>query len=266
MLKDITIGQYLYRDSFVHRLDPRTKILASLLFMVGIFFVAELTDYIYILILTAGTIWASRISPKILLKGVRPILPLMFFTLLMNVFFTKGEVLASFLFLTVTREGLNLAAFMAIRIFFLVLFTSLLTLTTSPVTLTNGIEGLLTPLKPLKVPAHEIAMMMSIALRFIPTLLDETEKIMKAQKARGADFESGNLIKKTRSLVPILIPLFISAFTRADELAMAMEARGYRGDQGRSKFRELRYSRGDILVLAGFIAGVAFLAVRKLLW
>lgn len=265
MIKDITIGQYLYRDSFVHRLDPRTKILVSMFFMVGIFFIQNVTDYAFVLLLTLMTIWGSKIPVWTLLKGVKPILPLMALTLLMNVFFTKGIPLVQFYFITITGEGVYLAFFMAIRIFFLVLFTSLLTLTTSPITLTNGIEGLLTPLKRFKVPAHEIAMMMSIALRFIPTLVDETDKIMKAQKARGADFESGNLIKKTKALVPILIPLFISAFTRADDLAMAMEARGYRGDEGRTKFRELKYQTGDWIILIAFLSLDLLMGIRRFL-
>lgn len=265
MIKDITIGQYLYRDSFVHRLDPRTKILASMIFMIGIFFIINLYEYIFVLILTALSIYFSKIPLGKIIKGMKPILPLLLLTVVMNLFFTKGELVLKFWFLMVTKEGLYLAAFMAIRIFFLIIFTSLLTLTTSPITLTNGIEGLLTPLKRFKVPAHEIAMMMSIALRFIPTLIDETDKIMKAQKARGADFESGNLIRKTKSLVPILIPLFISAFTRADELAMAMEARGYRGDEGRTKFKELKYYKGDKAIIAFFVLLLVFMAVRRLL-
>lgn len=265
MIKDITIGQYLYRDSFVHRLDPRTKILASMIFMIGIFFLNSITEYLYVLALTGLAIGASRIPVITLVKGIKPILPLLALTILMNAFFTRGDVLFRFWILTITREGAYLAAFMAIRIFFLIIFTSLLTLTTSPITLTNGIEGLLAPFKRFKVPAHEIAMMMSIALRFIPTLIDETDKIMKAQKARGADFESGNLIRKTKALVPILIPLFVSAFTRADELAMAMEARGYRGDEGRTKYKELRYELGDKLVLGFFLLVLLFLIVRRIL-
>lgn len=265
MIRDITIGQYLYRDSFIHRLDPRTKILSSMFFMVGIFFLQDIREFGFVLLLTLGTILASKIPFEKILKGIKPILPLLFFTVLMNVFFTPGETAFRILFLRGTQEGLYLAAFMAIRIFFLIIFTSLLTLTTSPITLTNGIEGLLGPFKKIKVPAHEIAMMMSIALRFIPTLIDETDKIMKAQKARGADFESGNIFRKTKALVPILIPLFISAFTRADELAMAMEARGYRGDEGRTRFKELKYQLGDYLILGGFILILVFLILRQVL-
>ncbi|KAF0091067.1 MAG: cobalt/nickel transport system permease protein [Fusobacteria bacterium] len=264
MIKDITIGQYIYKDSFVHKLDPRTKILISMFFMFGIFLINNITEYVYVLLLTAMTIYMSQIPLMKIIKGLKPILPLMILTVIMNAFFTSGTTLFSWAFIRITREGLYLAGFMGIRIFFLIIFTSLLTLTTSPITLTNGIEGLLTPLKKFKVPAHEIAMMMSIALRFIPTLIDETDKIMKAQKARGADFESGNIIKKTKSLVPILIPLFISAFTRADELAMAMEARGYRGDEGRTKFKELKYRLADKVILFLFAVLLVFLIIRKI--
>ena len=263
MVKDITIGQYIYRDSFVHKLDPRTKILVSMLFMIGIFFVRNYYEYIFVLLITAFTIYLSKIPIRKILKGLKPILPLIILTIIMNMFFTRGEAAFSFFFLRVTWEGLSLAAFMSTRIIFLIIFTSLLTLTTSPINLTHGIEGLLQPLKKIKVPAHEIAMMMSIALRFIPTLIDETDKIMKAQKARGADFESGNIIKKTKSLIPVLIPLFISAFTRADELAMAMEARGYRGDEGRTRFKDLHYKVTDYVVILFFILIIAFLSVRS---
>lgn len=264
MIKDITIGQYIYKDSFVHKLDPRTKILISVFFMFGIFLVNDIKEYIFVFLLTVLSIQGSRIPAKKILKGIKPILPLMLITVIMNAFFTNGTVVFHWAFIKITEEGLYLAGFMGIRIFFLIIFTSLLTLTTSPITLTNGIEGLLTPFKRFKVPAHEIAMMMSIALRFIPTLIDETDKIMKAQKARGADFESGNIIKKTKSLVPILIPLFISAFTRADELAMAMEARGYRGDEGRTKFKELKYKRGDKLIIAAGSLILLFLIIRRI--
>ena len=263
MVKDITIGQYIYKDSFVHKLDPRTKIIVSMLFMIGIFFVKNYYEYIFVLLLTGTTIFLSKIPLMKILKGLKPILPLVILTIIMNMFFTKGVSVFHFLFLNVTREGITLAAFMSTRIIFLIVFTSLLTLTTSPINLTHGIEGLLGPLKKIKVPAHEIAMMMSIALRFIPTLIDETDKIMKAQKARGADFESGNIIKKTKSLIPVLIPLFISAFTRADELAMAMEARGYRGDEGRTRYNEMQYTWKDYLVIFLFVLIIILLLLRS---
>ncbi|MDD2371785.1 MAG: energy-coupling factor transporter transmembrane component T [Firmicutes bacterium] len=264
MIKDITIGQYIYKDSVVHKLDPRTKILASMFFMFGIFLINNITEYIFVFLLTAITIYLSQIPVMKIIKGLKPIFPLMMLTVIMNMFFTQGAAIFHWAFINITREGIYLAGFMGIRIFFLIIFTSLLTLTTSPITLTNGIEGLLTPLKRFKVPSHEIAMMMSIALRFIPTLIDETDKIMKAQKARGADFESGNIIKRTKSLVPILIPLFISAFTRADELAMAMEARGYRGDEGRTRFKELKYRNIDRIILTIFAFVLVFLIIRKI--
>lgn len=266
MIKDITIGQYIYKDSLVHRLDPRTKIIVSMLFMIGIFFIKDYYEYIYVLALTAISIYLSKIPVAKILKGLKPILPLIVLTIIMNAFFTSGEVIFQFLFFKLTIEGLALAAFMSTRIIFLIVFTSLLTLTTSPINLTHGIEGLLNPLKKLKLPAHEIAMMMSIALRFIPTLIDETDKIMKAQKARGADFESGNIIKKTKSLIPVLIPLFISAFTRADELAMAMEARGYRGDEGRTRFREQRLQLNDYLILLFFLVLTIFVGIRSVVF
>ena len=230
MIKDITIGQYIYKDSLVHRLDPRTKIIVSMLFIIGIFFIKDYYEYIYVLALTAISIYLSKIPVAKILKGLKPILPLIVLTIIMNAFFTSGEVIFQFLFFKLT------------------------------------IEGLLNPLKKLKVPAHEIAMMMSIALRFIPTLIDETDKIMKAQKARGADFESGNIIKKTKSLIPVLIPLFISAFTRADELAMAMEARGYRGDEGRTRFREQRLQLNDYLILLFFLVLTIFVGIRSVVF
>lgn len=263
MIKDITIGQYIYKDSFVHKLDPRTKILVSMLFMIGIFFIKNYYEYAFVLILTIFSIYLSKIPTKKILKGLKPILPLIILTIIMNMLFTKGEIVFELGIISITKEGLVLAAFMSTRIIFLIIFTSLLTLTTSPITLTHGIEGLLEPLKKIKVPAHEIAMMMSIALRFIPTLIEETDKIMKAQKARGADFESGNILKKTKSLIPILIPLFISAFTRADELAMAMEARGYRGDEGRTRFKELHFYLKDYLVILLFLLLIVLLIVRS---
>lgn len=265
MLKDITIGQYLYRESFVHNLDPRTKIICAMIFMFGIFFIQSLHEYIFVLLITLGAIYISKIPIRKIIRGLKPILPLIILTATMNIFFTNGTLIFSFGFIYITREGLGLAAFMALRVFFLVIFTSLLTLTTSPINLTNGIEGLLSPLKIIKVPAHEVAMMMSIALRFIPTLINETEKIMKAQKARGADFETGNLLKRVKALVPILIPLFINAFTRADDLALAMEARGYKGDMNRTKFKELHYKKNDIFTLILFWLILLTLIIRRVI-
>lgn len=265
MLKDITIGQYLYRDSFVHCLDPRTKIICAIVFMISIFFVQFLYEYFFILLITLGTIYISKIPIKKIIKGLKPILPLIILTVVINIFFTKGTPILEFGFIHIAWEGLSVSAFMALRFFFLVIFTSLLTLTTSPINLTNGIEGLLSPLKIIKVPAHEIAMMMSIALRFIPTLVDEADKIMKAQKARGADFETGNLLRRVKALVPILIPLFINAFTIADDLALAMEARGYKGNRDRTKFKELHYKKNDVFILFLFLLSLVALSIRRII-
>lgn len=253
MLKDITIGQYFPGDSPVHKLDPRTKIILTFLFIVVIFFVDSFLSYGYIMAFMLITLFLSRIPPKYVLKGLRPLLFIILLTLFINVFFTPGErVLVRGWFFTVTWEGLRQGVFMALRLIFLVTGTSLLTLTTSPIALTDGIELLLNPLKVIKFPAHELAMMMTIALRFIPTLLEETDKIMKAQMARGADFESGNLIQRAKALVPLLVPLFISAFRRADELAMAMEARCYRGGVNRTRMKILTVEIRDYLAGALF--------------
>jgi len=246
MLKDITIGQYFPGNSVVHRLDPRVKILLTFLFIVLIFFVQTYWGYLavfaYIFMVSA----LSRIPFKYLLKGLKPLLFIIVLTFVINVFFSTGERVAfHWRFITVTWEGIHLAIFMAFRLIFLVIGTTLLTLTTSPISLTDGIEHLLNPLKVIKFPAHELAMMMTIALRFIPTLLEETDKIMKAQMARGADFESGNVLQRARSLVPLLVPLFISAFRRADELAMAMESRCYRGGENRTRMKILKVERRD---------------------
>ncbi len=248
MFRDITIGQYLPGESFIHRLDPRTKILSVLFFMVGIFGVKHLTSYVFVLALTLFVILSARISLSYLLKGLKPIFIILVFTVGLHLFMTPGEELVRFIGLTITLEGVEKAAFMALRLIFLVLFASLLTLTTAPMSLTDGLEKLLTPFAKIGLPAHELAMMMSIALRFIPTLIDETDKIMKAQKARGADFESGNVWQRAKSMIPLLVPLFVSAFRRADELAMAMEARCYRGSQGRTRMKQLQYRPTDVLV------------------
>lgn len=257
MLKDITIGQYYPSDSPIHRLDPRTKLVITFLFIVIIFFVRYYTGYIFILAFLALTIALSKIPVLYILKGLRPLMFIIILTFLINIFFTPGETLVfSFWFIRVTEEGLRQGFFMALRLIFLVTGTSLLTLTTSPIALTDGIEMLLKPLKVIKFPAHELAMMMTIALRFIPTLMEETDKIMKAQMARGADFESGNLIQRAKSLVPLLVPLFISAFRRADELAMAMEARCYRGGDNRTRMKVLTM---------GWIDAAAFAATAVLI-
>ncbi|MHC1720035.1 MAG: energy-coupling factor transporter transmembrane protein EcfT [Clostridiaceae bacterium] len=246
MIKDITIGQYIPGDSYVHKLDPRVKILISLVFIINLFIVNNFSGYIFIVLFTFLCIYISKVQLRYIYKGIKPIFVLILITALLNLFMTGGTtVVFQWSFLTVYQEGLVLAAFMVLRLVFLIIGTSLLTLTTSPIELTDGIEKLLNPFKRFGVPAHELAMMMTIALRFIPTLMDETDKIMKAQAARGADFESGNLVRRAKNLIPILVPLFISSFRRADELAMAMESRCYRGGEGRTRMKILKLTGRD---------------------
>ncbi|WP_024615627.1 energy-coupling factor transporter transmembrane component T [Clostridium sp. Ade.TY] len=257
MIKDITIGQYVPGESFTHKLDPRTKILISLLFIVSLFIIDKFVGYIFVVAFIAAVIINSKVPPKFILKGLKPIIFLVAFTSILNIFMIRGSedtLLFHFGFLRVYTEGIRTAIFMALRLIFLVVGTSLLTLTTSPIELTDGIERLLRPIG--KELAHELAMMMTIALRFIPTLMDETDKIMKAQKARGADFESGGVIQKAKSLIPLLVPLFISSFRRADELAMAMEARCYRGGSGRTRMKQLKFTKND--AIAWVIFGILF--------
>lgn len=246
MIKDITIGQYIPGESFVHKLDPRLKILISLLFIIDLFLVNNFNGYLFVLIFIVVTILIAKLPFKYVYKGLKPIFAIVLITAVLNIFMTNGEHLVFQIgFIKVYREGLITAAFMIVRLVFLIIGTSVLTLTTSPIELTDGIENLLNPFKRIGIPAHELAMMMTIALRFIPTLMDETDKIMKAQMARGADFESGNLVKRAKSLIPILVPLFISSFRRADELAMAMESRCYKGGEGRTRMKELNITRRD---------------------
>ncbi|OFI06860.1 energy-coupling factor transporter transmembrane protein EcfT [Clostridium acetireducens DSM 10703] len=248
MIKDITIGQYVPGDSFVHKLDSRVKILISLIYIIDLFLVNNFKGYIFITLFTLLSILISKIEFRYIYKGLKPVFVLILITALLNIFMTGGETLVfKWKFLRIYKEGLVLAAFMIIRLVFLIIGTSLLTLTTSPIDLTDGIEKLLNPLKKVGVPAHELAMMMTIALRFIPTLMDETDKIMKAQISRGADFESGNLIQRAKNLIPLLVPLFISSFRRADELAMAMEARCYRGGEGRTRMKQLKLTSRDYI-------------------
>lgn len=261
MLKDITIGQHYPTGSTVHRLDPRTKIIGTFVFMVGLFMIRDFSAYLVVVALLLLTIKASKVPVRYVMKGLRPLMVLIMVTFLINLFMTRGEVFFALGPVTMTWQGLRQGIFMALRLIFLIVGTSMLTLTTSPITLTDGIEHLLNPLKRIKVPAHELAMMMTIALRFIPTLLEETDKIMKAQMARGADFESGNLINRAQSLVPLLVPLFISSFRRADDLAMAMEARCYRGGDNRTRMKALQWQRMDVLVLC-FFAGYLVLMIR----
>ena len=248
MIKDITIGQYIPGNSFIHKLDPRFKILISIFFIIDLFLVNNFKGYLYVLIFILATILIANLSLKYIYNGLKPILVLLLITAILNIFMTSGkELIFQWGFISVYKEGLIIAAFMIIRLVFLIMGTSILTLTTSPIELTDGIESLLNPFKKVGVPARELAMMMTIALRFIPTLMDETDKIMKAQMARGADFESGNLISRAKSLIPILVPLFISSFRRADELAMAMESRCYRGGEGRTRMKQLKVTKKDYI-------------------
>ncbi len=259
MLKDITIGQYFPGTSLVHRLDPRVKILLTLTFIVLLFMAKGPGGLGVGLLFLAVGYGVSRIPPRMILKSLRPVLPIVLFTALLNMFFVPGRALFSWYFITITAEGVTLAVLMSVRIVCLIAGTSLLTYTTSPIALTDGIERLLSPLKRLKLPVHELAMMMTIALRFIPTLIEETDKIMSAQKARGADLESGGLVQRSKALIPILIPLFISAFRRAEELALAMECRCYRGGEGRTRMKQLRVTGVDWLAglfTAACLAGV----------
>ena len=258
MLKDITLGQYFPGDSPVHRLDPRLKIVLVLAYIILLFIVDGPVSYGVLAVFLVLVVGLSRVSIRLILRGVKPILFIIVFTSLLNMFYTRGRVLWEWGTLHLTVEGIRAAVIMVVRLVFLIVGTSMLTYTTSPIVLTDGLERLLSPLKRLHFPAHELAMMMTIALRFMPTLVEETNKIMKAQKARGADFESGNLIQRARALIPILIPLFVSAFRRADELAVAMECRLYRGDVGRTRMRELKITRSDVgttLVCLAFFAG-----------
>lgn len=245
MLRDITLGQYYQTESVIHKLDPRVKLVATIVFIISLFLVNNFIGYMIAAAFLACMVRLSKVPFRFMVKGMKSIVFLLLIAVVFNLFLTPGEPLFSFWKLTVTKEGLRLAVMMAIRLIFLIIGSSLMTLTTTPNNLTDGMEKLLSPLKRLHVPVHEVSMMMSIALRFIPILLEETDKIMKAQIARGADFESGNLIKKAKSLVPLLVPLFISAFRRANDLAMAMEARCYRGGEHRTKMKPLIYKKRD---------------------
>ncbi|MDR5659519.1 energy-coupling factor transporter transmembrane component T [Serpentinicella sp. ANB-PHB4] len=245
MLKDITIGQYYPTGSLIHKLDPRTKLLITFSLILGLFLVDRFVSYGFIIGFILLVVSISKIPPKFLIKGLKPLKYIILITFIINIFMTSGEVIYSIGRISITQQGLYQATFMALRLILLVMGTSLLTLTTTPIQLTDGIEYLLKPFKRIGVPAHELAMMMTIALRFIPTLLEETDKIMKAQIARGADFESGNIISRAKSLVPLLVPLFISAFRRADDLAMAMEARCYRGGENRTRMKVLKMETKD---------------------
>ena len=247
MLRDITLGQYYQTDSVIHRLDPRVKLMTTICYIISLFIVDNIIGYILAGVFLALVVKLSKVPLKFMVRGMKSIIFLLVIAVIFNLFLTPGEVIFTLWKLQITKEGLRQAVFMAIRLVFLIMGSSVMTLTTTPNNLTDGMEKLLGPLKFFKVPVHEIAMMMSIALRFIPILLEETDKIMKAQIARGADFENGNLIKRAKSLVPLLVPLFISAFRRANDLAMAMEARCYRGGEHRTKMKPLVYKKRDWL-------------------
>lgn len=250
MLTDITIGQYIPGNSLIHRLDSRIKIIITIVLIIALFFIGTFTGFAIFLGFIIFVIYLSRLPVKRILKGLKPIFFLILLTLVLHIFLTKGgNVIWQWRFISIEEEGLYTGLFMVSRILLLIMFTSLLTLTTSPLQLTDGIEYLISPLKKIGVPASELAMMMTIALRFIPTLLEEAEKIMKAQMARGADFESGNIIKRAKNLVPLLVPLFISAFRRADDLALAMESRCYHGGEGRTRLHELQIHNRDVVAL-----------------
>ena len=258
MFRDMTLGQYYPADSILHRLDPRVKFVGTIAFIVGLFLVKGPIGYAFMTVILAAVIALSKVPPLFVLKGVKAIVPILVITMIFNLFLTPGEEIFSFWIISVSREGLKQAVTMGIRLIYLVTGSSLMTLTTTPNELTDGMERLFLPLKVLHVPVHEIAMMMSIALRFIPILMEETDKIMKAQIARGADFESGNFIRRIFNMVPLLVPLFVSAFRRANDLAMAMEARCYHGGDGRTQMKPLVYKKHDFIA---YVFIFLFLAV-----
>ena len=266
MMKNITMGQYYPVDSWVHRLDPRTKILLTIAMIVAVFLVKTMVGYALILGFMYLTSRLSNIPFKMLMKGVKPLKFILILTFLLNLFFSTGTtMLVEWGFLKISYEGLSTAIHYSLRLVFLVMGTSVLTLTTSPVQLTDGLERLMRPLQRFHFPAHELAMMMTIALRFIPTLLEETDKIQKAQMARGADFESGNLIARAKAMIPLLVPLFVSAFRRANDLAMAMEARCYRGGDHRTRLRELKYTKLDVIAALCMAAFIAIIVLEGML-
>ena len=261
MIRDITLGQYYPGDSAVHRLDARTKIIATLLYIIELFVVNNFWGFLIAAAALFAVIAVSRVPLKFIFRGLTAVFLIIAFTFVLNLFMVEGRVLWHWKFLTITYEGVHRAFFMAVRLVLLIIGSSVMTLTTKPVELTDGLEKLLKPFSKIGLPSHEIALMMTIALRFIPTLMEETDKIIKAQQARGADFESGNLIQRAKSLIPILVPLFVSSFRIAQDLALAMEARCYRGGGGRTRMNEIKFRRGDavaailmVLFLAEIIA------------
>ena len=258
MLKNITLGQYFPGESFIHRLDPRTKLLATIALIAFVFVVQGFSGFLLIAAFVLACAASTGIHLKFLIRGLKPIFFIIIFTFILNLFFqTTGNELVHVGFIRITDTGLRMASFMAVRLILLVVSSQLLTLTTSPISLTDGLETLFRPLEAIHFPAHEIAMMMSIALRFIPTLMDEADKIMKAQKARGANFETGSIIARAKAMVPLLVPLFVGAFRRAEELALAMDARCYRGGAGRTRMKQLRFGRIDLLAALALLALLA---------
>ena len=266
MLRDITLGQYYPADSVIHKLDPRVKLFGTLIYIISLFVFKGLPAFILAAIFLVVLIKLSKVPFSYMVKGLKTIVLIMLFAAVFNLFLTPGTKLVSFWIFTITYEGLKNAVVMMVRLIFLIIGTSLMTLTTTPNELTDGLEKALSPLKYIKVPVHEIAMMMSIALRFIPILIEETDKIMKAQMARGADFEHGNLIQKAKNMVPLLVPLFVSAFRRANDLAMAMEARCYRGGEGRTKMKTLHYQKRDRMAYLTLLVYLAAVIGLRILW
>lgn len=266
MLRDITLGQYYPADSVIHKLDPRVKLFGTLIYIISLFVFKGLPAFILAAIFLVVLIKLSKVPFSYMVKGLKTIVLIMLFAAVFNLFLTPGTKLVSFWIFTITYEGLKNAVVMMVRLIFLIIGTSLMTLTTTPNELTDGLEKALSPLKYIKVPVHEIAMMMSIALRFVPILIEETDKIMKAQMARGADFEHGNLIQKAKNMVPLLVPLFVSAFRRANDLAMAMEARCYRGGEGRTKMKPLHYQKRDRMAYLTLLVYLAAVIGLRILW
>ncbi len=255
MLKDITLGQYFPGDTVVHRLDPRTKLLLVIIYIVGLFNSVGWASYAFVILVTALSMAISKIKPRSALKGLKPLVIIIILTAVLNIFYTDGTPIVEGWI--ITWEGIERAVMMSLRIILLIVGTFMLTYTTSPIALTDGLEIMMGPLKKIKIPVHEMSMMMSMALRFIPTLIEETDKIMSAQKARGADFDSGNLFQRAKALLPILVPLFVSAFRRADELAVAMESRCYHGGEGRTRMKQLKMQGIDAWAL---VLGATFLS------
>ena len=265
MIRDITIGQYYPADSVIHKLDPRVKLFGVVIYVISLFTFRGIWGFLLVTLALAAMIKISKVPFRFMVKGLKAIVIILIITAMFNLFLTPGETLVTIWKIKITKEGLKSAVFMAIRLIYLILGTSTLTLTTTPNQLTDGMEKAFRPLNHIHVPVHEVAMMMSIALRFIPILMEETDKIMKAQEARGADFESGNILDRAKALIPILVPLFVSAFRRANDLAMAMEARCYRGGEGRTKMKPLFYDKRDYTAYGVFALYIAFIIAAGIL-